>query len=283
MFNAAVDRKAEEFRALLKPPAESPDELLELQQAWETRQKAQRKAIEAITAQLAKFVPANPRPAWEVENPSAARQQRLRADLELVMTEGAKRADEYANALVKHTQRVSELEDAKARLDQSRTDLAETRGATQRRRADNAEESKRAAQIMEQERDKLWQKVQPSLARVFNPEAMQRTFERHLELSEEALRERLHPELTRATTYSSRSDLLSAIADVLKSAADKSNHAPGAERVVSHDRQIGHGLRLITRTGATQNTVAHATSFHLDPDLRIAHMFPWIPPLDLSR
>ena len=129
--------------------------------------------------------------------------------------------------------------------------------------------------------DKVWKNVQPTLARVFSPGAMDRTMSRHVDLSGEALKERLDPQLTRATTYSSRSDLLRAVADVLKSAADKSKNS-SAERVISHDHAIGHGLRL-TRTGTTQDTVAHATSFRLGEDSLIAHMYPWSPPAGMSR
>jgi hypothetical protein len=208
-------------------------------------------------------------------------QARLQADLDRVMNEGARRADDYAQALAEHTRRTGALETAKARLDEGRTELAGARGATQRRSAENAEDSRRAAQALRADMDKLWDKVQPSLARVFTPEALVRTVDRHLELSGDALKARLDPTLTRATTYASRSDLLTAVADVLK-AADPGKAASGAERVVSHDRQVGHGLRL-TRTGAAQETVAHATSFRLEADSRIAHMMPWIPSAAASR
>jgi predicted nucleic acid-binding Zn-ribbon protein len=280
VLNDAVEQKVPEFRALLAPPAASPAELLELKQAWETRLAAQRAVVESINAELARPVPAAAGAAPAARTGEAV-QARLRADLDRVMDAGARRTDDYAQALAEHTRRASALETARARWDEGLTQLAEARGSKQRRSAENAEEGRRAAQALHAEMDTLWDKVQPSLARAFTPEALARTVDRHLGLSGEALEARLDVNLTRATTYASRSDLLTAVADVLQ-AADQGKAASGAERVVSHDRQIGHGKRL-TRTGPTQETVAHATSFRLEQDARIAHMMPWIPSVAASR
>jgi len=271
VIDAAFAAKAEEFRALLKPPREKPDELLELQGAWELRAKSRRKEIDAITAQLSQVVSvAKPTPVVDKSTP-------LLAELERLTTSVAGRAEDFARALAEHTQRVSLLDAAKTRLDQGRTDASGARGASQRRSAANAEQRQVAEQAVRQKQDEVWNNIQPALAKAFSPQALKRTLERHLELPEDALRTRLHPQLTRATTYSSRADLLVAVADVLRSAPGGSDAATGTDRLVAHDRQVGHGLRLL-RTGDARATMSHASSFQLAQDGRIAHMFPWISP-----
>ena len=134
-----------------------------------------------------------------------------------------------------------------------------------------------AAEALRQKQDQVWNDIQPALAKAFGPEALERTLERHLEMPEDALRARLHPQRPRATTYASRADLLVAIADVLRAPASGDGPATTGDRIVAHDRQVGHGLRLM-RTGDPRPTVSHATSFQLAQDGRIAHMFPWISP-----
>lgn len=274
VVDRALEHKAQEFLQLLKPPAESPEDLAELQAAWETRARSQRQSLDAINAQLRQgaSVPAVD-PGSRVED----RRALLLAERERVVTSMAGQADSYARALSEHAARAELLEQARARLEQARADMAGDRGAHQRWSAGNAEARLLAARAQKGRQDEVWKDVLPALGQAFSPEALKRTLERHLELSDEALQGRLDPQRTRATTYASRLDLLVAVADVLRSEPGEGDRPVDAERIVAHGRQVGHGLRLM-HSGPPLAAVSHATSFRLDEDGRIAHMFPWISP-----
>ena len=274
VVDRALEHKAQEFLQLLKPPAESPEDLAELQAAWETRARSQRQSLDAINAQLRQgaSVPAVD-PGSRVED----RRALLLAERERVVTSMAGQADSYARALSEHTARAELLAQARARLEQAREERADEHGAHQRWSAGNAEARLLAARAQKGRQDEVWKDVLPALGQAFSPEALKRTLERHLELSDEALQGRLDPQRTRATTYASRLDLLVAVADVLRSEPGEGDRPVDAERIVAHGRQVGHGLRLM-HSGPPLAAVSHATSFRLDEDGRIAHMFPWISP-----